>query len=97
MRTREEYEAEVRRPGPFEGENPWVAYFYEKGTDNRFYYGPPGEEKEDAEEYVYIATVTAADAEMWPELAVGERIAWMEVDDGICGCSVPTFTDDDGL
>jgi hypothetical protein len=88
--TRAEYEAEVDRPGPFEGARPWLPYFCERRSSAAVVYvGFVPEEEADPEEYVYVATVGAADAEMWPELRIGQKVAYMVLETAVVECSVP--------
>ena len=88
--TRTEYEAEVRQPGPFESERPWIPYLWRKrDSAESIYVGFGPEEDADPEEYVYVATVGAADAEMWPELRIGQKVAYMEIEGVVEECSVP--------
>jgi hypothetical protein len=72
--SRSDYEAEVRRPGKFEGEAPWVPYFWDALLD--------GMADEDDGEVAWF-TVTDEDRELFPELAGVERVGICEDGSGL--------------
>lgn len=73
MIDREYYESLVNRPGKFEGEAPYVPYYWEKGLE--------GGADEDAGNIQGFG-LTMDDARDWPELE-GRHWLWLrESDDG---------------
>lgn len=70
---RAKYEEQVRHPGKFEGENPWVPYFWEQYLDG-------GADDDDGR--VLTFRVSADDVRLFPELARRKRVRLMERDDG---------------
>jgi len=76
-KSRSEYEAQTKHPGKFESEQPWVPYFWERALD-----GGSDETVEVYGEQVDLFTVTTEDHAIFPELAVGQRIALRETDSG---------------
>lgn len=84
MRTRAEYEADVKGPGKFEGQPPWAPYFYEimldDGSDETLFCE---EHDGDCEcSPVDLFTVTEADHALFPELPIGSRIEVWESSQG---------------
>lgn len=71
--TRDEYQATVNRPGQFEGEAPWVPYFWDVYL--------AGMADDDDGETLFF-TVDATDAAMFPELTIGMTVCLEQRDDG---------------
>jgi hypothetical protein len=69
--TREHYEADVNRPGKFEGEAPWVPYFWDRL-----------DEATEDDGTVVGWEVSAEDLAIWPELENVETVWLMETDSG---------------
>jgi hypothetical protein len=80
---RDEYVEQVRQPGKFEGEQPYVPYFWEESLNGCM------EEIHFADGAVIIyGEIQPRDVEVFPELAdsVGQFIALTETDTGfVCG------------
>jgi len=75
--SRAECEAAVKRPGQFEGEQPWVPYFWE------FVLNGCGDETVEIDgDSIELLTVDPGDVAVFPELEVGQRIALTATDQG---------------
>lgn len=70
---RQEYMADVKRPGKFEGEAPYVPYFWEVGMDGMA-------DDDDGEILKFV--VTEEDRQMFPELRGRKRVRLRETDQG---------------
>jgi len=71
--TRDDYMDAVSRPGKFEGERPYVPYFWDIFLDGMA----------DVNNGVVLGfTVTAEDREKFPELAKRKTVKLMETGDG---------------
>ena len=68
---RAQYEADVRRPGKFKGEAPWVPYFWDRLDESC----------EDGDSWAGWE-VSAEDVSIWPELESVEMIYLHETDSG---------------
>lgn len=91
MKTREEYEQEVSRPGKFEGEQPWAVYFWEAALDGC------GEDVYDGGTLHSLFTVDDDDRKLFPELDGVKRVAVWETDSGFVYCrEVPDGWEPDG-
>jgi hypothetical protein len=64
MRTREEYEEQVKGPGKFQGEEPWTPYFYDMANegDGEIIYSDAGELSG------VLFHIYSGDTELFPEL-----------------------------
>jgi hypothetical protein len=92
VKTREEYEQEVDRPGKFEGEQPWAVYFWEATLDGS------GEDVYDGGTLLTLLTVDEDDRKLFPELDDVQRVAVWESDSGFVYCrEVPTDWQPDGV
>jgi len=78
--SRAAYEEQVRGPGKFGGEQPYVPYFYDRSLD-----GGADEEASYPEGggWVGIMEVQAEDRRMFPELRGKKKVAFYERSDGI--------------
>lgn len=72
-RTRAEYLEDVRRPGKFEGEQPYVPYYWEVFLNG-------GADHDDGK--VLGFDVTPEDFALFPELAGKQTVSLIERDDG---------------
>jgi hypothetical protein len=72
-RTREQYEEQVRYPGKFEGEAPYVPYFWE-------FYLEGGADRDDGR--VLGFDVNADDKTLFPELKRRKTVRLIEDDQG---------------
>ena len=72
-----DYERIISSPGKFEGEAPWVPYFYGEAMD-----GGAEEEREMHGTLVSLFTVEPEEANMFSELNQGDQVAVWEDDNG---------------
>ena len=79
MKTREEYLADVSRPGKFEGESPWAPYFYDLLMDG-------GADSDD--DGVATFEIQSEDVAMFPELAGYDHATVFEDDLGFFYCTL---------
>lgn len=76
--TREESIEASQRPGKFEGEAPWTAYFWEKVLEGAF------DDEEEAEEFdtlIAVFHLRSEDRAVWPELPPDQHVLRLWEDD----------------
>lgn len=79
-RSRADYEEQVKGPGKFGGEEPYVPYFYDVMT-----HGFVEDEASwpDGGGWVGLFVVSEEDQKLFPELTLGQKIAIYERSDGL--------------